>query len=284
MTNRFFLGLVESGVSPVFMLVTSKWYTNSEQVLRMGFWYSSSGAVNLVSPLINYGLGSIDGTIAGWRILYIFAGSVTIIWSFVVYALFPDSPATAKRLTEEERAMAILRLRRNNTGFENTRLKPQQVVETLLSYQFWSVCLLSMLCSTATSAANTFSTLVFNGMGFSIFHTLLLNIPLGAMAIITIVGSGWLGRTYPDMRHHFYTIACIPVIVGCVLLWQLPPTQTAGRIIGIYLVTFFGSCYVQVISFGTCNFAGYTKKSMVAAGIFVAYCLGNIIGALLFDA
>ncbi|KAL3605082.1 hypothetical protein FPOAC2_00024 [Fusarium poae] len=25
MTNRFFLGLIESGVSPVFMLVTSKW-------------------------------------------------------------------------------------------------------------------------------------------------------------------------------------------------------------------------------------------------------------------
>ena len=113
-------------------------------------------------------------------------------------------------------------------------------------------------------------------MGFSIFHTLLL--------IITIVGSGWLGRTYPGMRHHLYTIACIVVIVGCVLLWQLPPTQTAGRTIGIYLVTFFGSCYVQVIAFGTCNFAGYTKKSIVAAGILVAYCLGNIIGALLFDA
>ncbi|KAF5705086.1 allantoate permease [Fusarium mundagurra] len=124
----------------------------------------------------------------------------------------------------------------------------------------------------------------FNGMGFGIFHTLLLNLPLGVMAIFTIVGSGWLGRTYPGMRHHIYTLACIPVIVGCVLLWQLPPTQTAGRIIGIYLVGFFGSCYVQVILFGTNNFAGYMKKSMVAAGISVAYCLGNIIGALLFNA
>jgi hypothetical protein len=81
-----------------------------------------------------------------------------------------------------------------------------------------------------------------------------------------------------------YTLACIPAIVGCVLLWQLPRTRTAGRIIGIYLVTFFGSCYIQVIAFGTCNFAGYTKKLVVAAGIFVAYCLGNIVGPLLFDA
>jgi MFS family permease len=37
MANRFFLGFIESGVSPAFMLVTSKWYTNEEKVLRMGF-------------------------------------------------------------------------------------------------------------------------------------------------------------------------------------------------------------------------------------------------------
>ncbi|KAF5665259.1 allantoate permease [Fusarium circinatum] len=284
MANRFFLGLIEAGVSPLFMLVTSKWYTNEEQVLRMGFWYSSGGAVNLVSPMINYGLGSIKGSIAGWRILYIFAGALTLLWSFVVYAFFPDSPVTAKRLTEDERALAILRLRKNNTGFENTRLKPRQIWETLVSYQFWSLCLLGMLCSTATSAANTFSSLVFKGLGFTVFHTLLLNIPLGAISIFTIVGSGWLGRTLPNMRHHIYTIACLPVITGCVLLWQLPASQTAGRIVGIYLVSFFGSCYVQVIAFGTCNFAGYTKKTIVSAGTFVGYCLGNIIGPLLFDA
>ena len=33
----------------------------------MGFWYCSGGAVNLVSPLINYGLGSIQGSIAPSR-------------------------------------------------------------------------------------------------------------------------------------------------------------------------------------------------------------------------
>jgi MFS family permease len=160
MANWFFLGLVESGVSPVFMLVTSKWYTNEEQVFRMGFWYSSSSAVNLVSQLINYGLGSITGSIAGWTILYIFAGSTTLLWSFVNYAFFPDSPATARRLTEEERTMAILRLRRNNTGFENTTLKPKQIWETLLIYQFWSVCILSRAfpsSSAAPVAASSYS-------------------------------------------------------------------------------------------------------------------------------
>ncbi|KAF4493295.1 3-(3-Hydroxyphenyl)propionate 2-hydroxylase [Fusarium agapanthi] len=54
---------------------------------------------------------------------------------------------------------------------------------------------------------------------------------------------------------------------------QTETIETAGRIVGIYLVSFFGSCYVQVIAFGTCNFAGYTKKTIVSAGIFVDYCL-----------
>lgn len=284
MTNRFFLGLIESGISPLFMLVTSKWYTNEEQVLRSGIWYSCSGGVNLISPLINYGLGSINGSIAGWKAMYLFAGLLTVLWAFVIWFLFPDSPATAKNLNEEERALAILRLRGNNTGFENTKLQPRQIWDTLMSWQFWSVFVLSMLCTTASGASNTFASLVFKGMGFNTFHTLLLNVPMGLMAFITIIGSGYLGRRFDNMRHHIYSIACLPVIVGCCLLWQLGPENTGGRVAGVYLVTFFGSCYVQVIAFGTANFAGYTKKSVVAAGVFVAFCLGNIIGPLLFDA
>lgn len=283
MANRFVLGLVESGVSPAFMLVTSSWYTNEEQVLRSSIWYSCSGGINLVSPLINYGLGSIRGGLAGWRTMYLFAGALTILWSGVVWAFLPDSPATARRFSEVERAMVLLRLRRNNTGFENPRMVPRQLFDTLRSYQFWAVFLLSMLCTVGSSASNTFASLVFNGMGFDTFATLMLNIPLGLMALITIIGSGWLGRRMPRSRHHLYTLACLPVILGCCLLWKLPDSSVGGRIAGVYLVTFFGSCYVQVIAFGTSNFAGYTKKAVAAAGIFIAYCLGNIIGPLLFD-
>ncbi|KAJ5128113.1 hypothetical protein N7448_008892 [Penicillium atrosanguineum] len=281
--NRFFLGVVESGISPAFMLITSKWYTNQEQVLRSGLWYSCSGGVNLISPLLNYGLGSIPSPLAGWRIMYLFAGVLTFCWSFVIWTYFPDGPATARGFTEYERAMAIRRLRKNNTGVDSTHLVPSQILEALTDWYFWAVFVMSMLSSVASGASNTFASIVFKGMGFSTFVTLMLNIPLGAMAILTIVGSGYLGRKIPNARHHIYSAACLPVILGCCLLWKLPSSNTGGRIAGVYLVTFFGSCYVQVIAFGTSNVAGYTKKSVFAAGVFMAYCLGNIIGPLLFD-
>lgn len=38
MAARFFLGLVESIIGPVFVIVTSNWWTRSEQAFRTAFW------------------------------------------------------------------------------------------------------------------------------------------------------------------------------------------------------------------------------------------------------
>jgi len=60
--------------------------------------------------------------------------------------------------------------------------------------------------------------------------------------------------------------------------------QAAGRIVGLYLVNFFSSAWIQVIALGTSNVAGYSKKGAYAAGVWIGYCVGNIMGPLLFDA
>lgn len=48
LANRFALGLIEAGVSPIFMLVVGLWYTHSEQVSRSSWWYSFSGGSLLI--------------------------------------------------------------------------------------------------------------------------------------------------------------------------------------------------------------------------------------------
>jgi MFS family permease len=40
--QRFFLGMIESGVSPMFMLIVAGFYKKHEQALRMGVWYCAS--------------------------------------------------------------------------------------------------------------------------------------------------------------------------------------------------------------------------------------------------
>ena len=58
----------------------------------------------------------------------------------------------------------------------------------------------------------------------------------------------------------------------------------AGRIVGLYLINFFSSAWIQCIALGTSNVAGYSKKGAYAAGVWVGYCVGNIMGPLMFDA
>ncbi|KJK62536.1 Major Facilitator Superfamily protein [Aspergillus parasiticus SU-1] len=283
--NRFMLGVIESGVSPAFMLCTGTWYTHSEQVFRSSLWYSFSGGSNIISPLINYGLGHItSGSLHPWQYMYLIAGLATLAWAIALFFVFPGSPQTAKGFTAEERMLLLERVRANNAGTESQTFKWYQFREALYSYHFWCIFLLSTLSSTGSGAVTTFGSIIFNGMGFSTFESLLLNIPIGALAFICVLGSGYIGRKYPNARLHTTSVACIPVIVGGCMLWQLPSSKTAARIIGFYLINFFSAAWVQCIAMGTSNVAGYTKKATMAAGTFMGYSLGNIIGPLTFDA
>lgn len=79
-------------------------------------------------------------------------------------------------------------------------------------------------------------------------------------------------------------ISITPADIIALLSWRLPSSMTAARIVGFYLINFFSVAWVQCIAMGTSNVAGYTKKATMAAGTFMGYSLGNIIGPLTFDA
>jgi MFS family permease len=98
--QRFFLGFLESGISPLFMLAVGSWYKKNEQALRMGAWYCCTGYVSIVSPLLNWGLGHAKGKWSSWRYMYLFAGSLTILWSVAIYFLLPPDPIRAKGFTD----------------------------------------------------------------------------------------------------------------------------------------------------------------------------------------
>ncbi|KAH8883177.1 MFS general substrate transporter [Thozetella sp. PMI_491] len=285
LVNRFFLGIVEAGVSPVFMLIVGLWYTHDEQVLRSSIWYSFSGGSLLVSPLINYGLAHIQSShVRPWQIMYYFAGSISFLWGIALLWIFPDSPQRARGFSEEERRLLVERVRVNNAGTENKYVRFYQIKEALLEYQFWGIMLLSMLSCTGSSTATQFASIVFSGMGFDAYTSLLLNLPTGFMAFVCILGSGYLARHWNNSRFHIISLSCLPVIFGCCLVWQLGNDKPGGRIFGFYMLNFFSSAWVQCIGLGTSNTAGYTKKTVYAAGTFIGYSLGNIMGSLLFDA
>lgn len=80
---------------------------------------------------VSYGVSFIDSWFAVWRIFYLVIGLLTICSGVIICLFLPDSPVRARRFTEAEKAAVLLRIRDNQSGTQNSKIKKSQVVEAL---------------------------------------------------------------------------------------------------------------------------------------------------------
>jgi hypothetical protein len=139
-----------------------------------------------VSPLINYGLGHINGgSLAPWQYMYLVAGAITIIWAIIVLFFMPPDPIRAKGFNERERYIAVARMRVNNAGVRNTHFKKAQVFELIRDLKFWMVFSEAFLIMIANGPVSTFIPIFIASFGFSGLNSLLLTMPAGKWLILS---------------------------------------------------------------------------------------------------
>ncbi|OAL53410.1 MFS transporter [Pyrenochaeta sp. DS3sAY3a] len=280
--QRFFLGFLESGVSPMFMLIVGGWYKKREQALRMGAWYCATGYVSTVSPLINYGLGHITGGLSSWQYMYIVAGAITILWAFVILFFMPPDPIRAKGFSDRERYIAVARMKENNSGVRNKHFKVEQVWESLYDIKFWLIFSIAFLMMIANGPVSSFIPIIISGFGFNRLNSLLLTMPAGVVIGTIELTAPYLAYKFNNIRTWLIAICQIGTITASILLWQLPRGEKGGLLFACYILASFGGGYAVLMGLQIANTAGYTKRSVTSSGIFVGYCLGNFAGPLLF--
>ncbi|OBT43615.1 hypothetical protein VE00_05249 [Pseudogymnoascus sp. WSF 3629] len=281
--QRFFLGLLESGISPLFMLIVGSWYKKNEQAFRMGIWYSCTGYVSIFSPLINYGFGQItSGPLSSWKYMYLFAGAITTLWGVAIWFVLPPDPIRTTIFDERQRFIAISRLRSNNSGVRNMHLKKNQIFELLLDLKFWLMICTAFLMMIANGLISTFMPIIINGFGFSTLNSLLLMTPAGAFAGTIQLVAPFLAMKFAGIRTYIIIVCQCITTVGALLLWLLPRTQTGALLFAVYILPATGGGYAVVMGLQIANIAGYTKRSIASSGLYIGYCLGNFVGPLLF--
>ncbi|KIW12833.1 hypothetical protein PV08_08020 [Exophiala spinifera] len=280
--QRFFLGLTEAGISPMFMMIVGSWYKKDEQALRMGVWYCCTGYVSIFSPLINYGLGHITGSLEPWKYMYFFSGAITILWGIAVYFILPPDPIRAKGLNERERYIAVARMRSNNSGVRNTHFKKEQVYELALDIKFWICFAIAFLCMIANGPISTFLPIVINGFGFSLLNSLLLLMPAGFYAGTMQLVFPYLAYKYKNLRSYLVFIAQMGTTLAALLLWLLPRGATGALLFACYILPSVGAGYAVLMGLQLANTAGYTKRSLASSGLYIGYCLGNFVGPLVY--
>jgi hypothetical protein len=169
------------------------WYTREEQPLLNSLWYCQSGVQLMVGGLIAFGVSHFNGfVIYSWQLLFLLLGGLTVIWSFCILWILPDSPMKAKCYNEEEKRLMVERVRHNETGIQNREYKKYQVIEALTDPFVWACVLLITVANLIIGGLGVFSNLIIKQFGFTVLQTNLLNIAQGAITIIIMVGSALL--------------------------------------------------------------------------------------------
>lgn len=139
LVSRIFLGIFEATIGPSLMLISSQWYTKSEQAPRFSFWYLGLGLGQIIGGAVSYGFQHIgpEVTPSGWRIMFITLGCITSLVGIATALLVPDTPMKASWLTSVEKMALLKHVSVNKTGLSSRKFRFKEIIEGLLDPQIW---------------------------------------------------------------------------------------------------------------------------------------------------
>ncbi|KAJ5812167.1 hypothetical protein N7474_008468 [Penicillium riverlandense] len=289
MAARFFLGVGEAAIAPGFSLITGMYWKRGEQPLRchasQSAWFFGNCLAAFFGGLVSYGIGHIDSSITSWKLIFIILGAITSAYGIVLLFLLPDSPAKAQFLREKERAIAVRRTLENKTGvMDFGSFKWSQARQAVLDPQTWFLFLSTFTCNLANGGLTTFAPIITAGFGFSTFEALLLQTPIGGVEIVFLLIVAPIATFVRSTRVLCMIFTTLVSMVGMLLVWKLDPNEVVGRVLGLSLSVAYVANIPLSLSIITSNVAGFTKKSVTSAMLFVGYCIGNIVGPQFFHA
>uniref|UniRef100_L2GF69 Major facilitator superfamily transporter n=1 Tax=Colletotrichum fructicola (strain Nara gc5) TaxID=1213859 RepID=L2GF69_COLFN len=278
---RFLLGMFEAVITPAFMLVTSMWYTRKEAPVRAGAFYCFNGIGSMVGGILFYGVGQADGWDV-WRIIFIICGGMTVIWGVVLFFFLPNNILTAKRYTVEQKALLIARSQSNKTGVFSSKIKPAQIKEAFKDIQIWLLFFYTLLNEIVNGGIANFGKLIVKGFTKDALLTTAYGIPYGAWVAFFIFTGPFCASKFKNFRTIVMMTWVLPTLIAVSLFLKLDRDNKNGLLMAYYISPSFVGALVVALQMPAANVAGYTKRVTSTAFVFLAYCVGNIIGPQAF--
>lgn len=197
--------------------------------------------------------------------LYYLFGSLAFIVGVLVVLFLPSSPATATFLSPREKVVALERIRVGQSGTISHKFKRLQAVEALRDPKTWLLFSLMAIISIPNSAITSFTSILIKSFGYTSQEALLMNMPCGAMQIITTLSTAyWADRRKARMLPFAATL--LPSIVGFALLVAYSGTASENKsnkgplLAGILLAQTFITGIAFLYSWSSSNVAGSSKR------------------------
>jgi predicted MFS family arabinose efflux permease len=281
-TLRFLMGFAECVIVPGCSLMVSVFYTKTESPHRTALVFAFG------SSIVNGALSSLASTfgdaIPTWKYIYLLVGSLTFVWScFIIYYL-PDSPINSKFLTTREKVYMVKRMAANRTGVSSSEFKWYQVREAFMDPRTYLVMLFNFGINIPNGGLSTFNAIIIKNLQFTSVEASLMGMPTGVIASLSSFGFTWLAARWSNKRSLCALISLVVPLIGAVICYATPQTNTAAQLAGLYMMYFYFASYVVLISLVQANTAGNTKKAVTYGFNYLGYAGGAITGSQTFRA
>ena len=274
---RFLLGAAEAGFYPGVILYLTFWFPAGRRARMVALFMSGIGVSNLIgSPVSGAILQFADGAFGmdGWQWLFLLEAVPALVLAVLFFVLLPDGPRMARWLSEEERALVLDRLARDEAGKQGTAaLRAAAVFIDPRIWGFATVYFCGLVC--------------FYGVNFWM-PTIIqeLGIPTGdylRVGLVSMIPWGLMIAAQVAWAHHsdrtgerrWHSVLGLFVALAGLLLLAAVGHSPVLSLVGLTLITVGVGCWV--VAFWSLP-TGILGGTAAAAGIAWINSVGNLGG------
>lgn len=288
---RVLLGCAESVVTPCFTMITAQYWKQEEQFTRVCIWFGMNGLGQMILSSIAYGvyIHSESYSIKPWKVLFVVTGTITVFVGLLISFWIPDEPTNAVFLSQREKLMVVDRIKSNQQGFGNHKIKLHQIKEALTDIRTLLYFLFSICSNIPNGGITNFMTILLSqDFQYSSKQTFLMNIPGGAVEFVGCPLFGILAmwasiKTVPYLKYKMIwaIISTVVTLVGVCML-AFASDDKRARLAGAYMLNIAPVSFICILSNISANTSGYTKKWTVSSITLATYAAANIAGPQTF--
>ncbi|KAF7178934.1 hypothetical protein CNMCM7691_007758 [Aspergillus felis] len=282
MTTRWFLGMLESGLSPGCYYLIGMWYKRSEAQKRFSLFFNSSTIAGAFGGLLASGIGKMDGLrgYRGWRWVFIIEGVITCLVAMTCFFIVPGFPEDAKWLSEQERLFILSKLADDvGKAARHASIGWRDVLAFFKDCKHDKVFIggpMYLGQGVAAYAYAYFAPSIIKTYGHDVIQTQLYSIPPWAAAF----GISMLIAFLSDKLRHRFTFAIIPMLIAMAGFGILLNVHDHHKVQYGALFLVASGCYSampMLICWFTMNLGGHRRRSV---GTGWQHGVGNIGGII----
>ncbi|KAI9035833.1 MFS transporter [Aspergillus affinis] len=233
---RCLLGVFEAAFGAGAPYFLSLFYQRQELGFRVSILLGMSPVANCFASALAYGITQIRHSISSWRYLFIIEGAPTVLFSVIVFFYLPDSPGTAKFLSESEQTQAVERLQTVDMTAK-TRLEWNQVFNGLKDYKNYVHMLVHFCCNYSFAGLSNFLPTIIQEMGYTSINSQGLSAPPYFVSFLLCVVAAIISDKWGRRGIVIAVSATVGMIGYLILAAVQDETKPGVRYFGIWLAT-----------------------------------------------